>query len=100
MQIFVSSLQRFICFPFGHLGINTIINLQEHGEHAYCGLGNTSEGYSYSTKPLTQAGISMLVKINRQIHPNLTTNIDAAKTSTFLAGQILAYRPCPQLQPW
>ncbi|XP_012937402.1 protein tyrosine phosphatase domain-containing protein 1 [Aplysia californica] len=42
---------------FKELGIQTVINLQEPGEHVYCGYGNDSGGFSYSTHNLMEAGL-------------------------------------------
>ncbi|GFR93805.1 tyrosine phosphatase domain-containing protein 1 [Elysia marginata] len=40
---------------FDSVGIKTVINLQEPGEHAHCGAGNVSGGFSYDPQRLMAA---------------------------------------------
>ncbi|GFO43954.1 tyrosine phosphatase domain-containing protein 1 [Plakobranchus ocellatus] len=40
---------------FEKLGIQTVINLQEPGEHAHCGAGNGQGGFSYDPQRLMAA---------------------------------------------
>ncbi|XP_050412029.1 protein tyrosine phosphatase domain-containing protein 1 [Patella vulgata] len=38
-------------------GIKTVINLQQPGEHAYCGPGNDKTGFSYNSQQLMEKGM-------------------------------------------
>ena len=38
-------------------GVTTIVNLEEHGEHAHCGPGNNITGFAYDAQKLLDAKI-------------------------------------------
>jgi hypothetical protein len=38
-------------------GITTVVNLEEHGEHAHCGPGNNATGFAYNAQQLLNAKI-------------------------------------------
>ncbi|EGT47696.1 hypothetical protein CAEBREN_01842 [Caenorhabditis brenneri] len=42
---------------FKENGIQSVINLQESGEHSFCGSGNLSSGFSYDPENLMRSGI-------------------------------------------
>ncbi|KAK6993495.1 protein tyrosine phosphatase domain-containing protein 1 [Biomphalaria glabrata] len=51
-------IEKFgIIQQFEKLNIKTVINLQQPGEHAYCGHGNDSTGFAYNPQILMESGI-------------------------------------------
>ncbi|CAG5118219.1 unnamed protein product, partial [Candidula unifasciata] len=70
------------------LQVKTIINLQQPGEHAYCGFGNHSSGFSYNPQTLMDAGLFFYnFTIQDYGVAGMATLLDIVKVMQFAVSQ-------------